>query len=293
MGGWNALGNPTAIPTPRRISPEAAAALSSTVARYFVARTDGSGHGLTSGCGISSPARRSMRGGGRSRYDDTGSLIENASNRYSFNNEEALAIPMAFRIRVARRATELASERRRHRPQSDVDAAHLCAARHRLARRRPHPRRPAKIERVVCGKDPRTLYRARIVLAGLSISLPCSCCRCSRRERAGEARQLGPVNTMIELPAYAGKQAMPMMAPDVRYAFCRFDLSNGPVRLSATIADDLWLIGFTHDGGDEFLCGGRRRFGRPTSSSSSPQPIRRSKKRASIRPESTDLKSWS
>ena len=33
-----------------------------------------------------------------------------------------------------------------------------------------------------------------------------------------------------------------MMAPDVRYAFCRFDLTNGPVRLSATIADDLWLI---------------------------------------------------
>ena len=51
---------------------------------------------------------------------------------------------------------------------------------------------------------------------------------------------LGPANTMIELPAAApGRQAMPMMAPDVRYAFCRFDLTNGPIRLSATIADDL------------------------------------------------------
>jgi uncharacterized membrane protein len=73
--------------------------------------------------------------------------------------------------------------------------------------------------------------------------------------RNAQARlaELGPVNTMIELPAAApGKQAMPMMAPDVRYAFCRFDLSNGPVRLSATIADDLWLIGLYSPEGDNF-----------------------------------------
>lgn len=64
---------------------------------------------------------------------------------------------------------------------------------------------------------------------------------------------LGPANTMIELPAAApGKQAMPMMAPDVRYAFCRFDLNNGPVRLRATIADDLWLIGLYTPEGDNF-----------------------------------------
>ena len=32
---------------------------------------------------------------------------------------------------------------------------------------------------------------------------------------------LGPANTMIELPPAApGRQVMPMMAPDVRYAFC-------------------------------------------------------------------------
>ena len=64
---------------------------------------------------------------------------------------------------------------------------------------------------------------------------------------------LGPANTMIELPAAApGRQAMPMMAPDVRYAFCRFDLTNGPIRLSATIADDLWLIGLYTAEGDNF-----------------------------------------
>ena len=61
---------------------------------------------------------------------------------------------------------------------------------------------------------------------------------------------LGPANTMIELPAATpGRQVMPMMASDVRYAFCRFDLANGPVRLSATIADELWIIAlYTQDG---------------------------------------------
>jgi uncharacterized membrane protein len=64
---------------------------------------------------------------------------------------------------------------------------------------------------------------------------------------------LGPANTMIELPAAApGRQAMPMMAPDVRYAFCRFDLANGPVRLNATVADELWLIGLYTPEGENF-----------------------------------------
>ncbi|HAH63914.1 MAG TPA: hypothetical protein DCL72_00210 [Rhizobiales bacterium] len=64
---------------------------------------------------------------------------------------------------------------------------------------------------------------------------------------------LGPVNTMIELPAAApGRQVMPMMAPDVRYAVCRFDLANGPIRLKATIPDDLWLIALYTPEGDNF-----------------------------------------
>lgn len=64
---------------------------------------------------------------------------------------------------------------------------------------------------------------------------------------------LGPANTMIELPAATpGRQVMPMMAPDVRYAFCRFDLANGPVRLNATIADELWLIALYTPEGENF-----------------------------------------
>lgn len=93
-----------------------------------------------------------------------------------------------------------------------------------------------------------------LVLAGLIhivavLTLP------SLAPRNAQARlaALGPANTIIVLPAAApGKQVMPMMAPDVRYAFCRFDLTNGPVRLSATIADDLWLFGLYTPEGDNF-----------------------------------------
>ena len=64
---------------------------------------------------------------------------------------------------------------------------------------------------------------------------------------------LGPANNMIELPAAApGRQIMPMMAPDVRYAFCRFDLANGPVRLKAAVPDDLWLVALYTPEGDNF-----------------------------------------
>jgi uncharacterized membrane protein len=93
-----------------------------------------------------------------------------------------------------------------------------------------------------------------LVLAGLIhivavLTLP----TLAPRNAQARLADLGPVNTMIKLPpATPGKQAMPMMAPDVRYAYCRFDLTNGPVRLSATIADDLWLISLYTPEGDNF-----------------------------------------
>jgi len=64
---------------------------------------------------------------------------------------------------------------------------------------------------------------------------------------------LGPANTMIELPAASpGRHVMPMMAPDVRYSFCRFDLASGPVRLKATVADELWLVALYTPDGENF-----------------------------------------
>ena len=64
---------------------------------------------------------------------------------------------------------------------------------------------------------------------------------------------LGPVNAVIQIPAAEpGQQAMPMMAPDVRYAFCRFDLASGPVRLTASVADELLLIALYTPEGENF-----------------------------------------
>lgn len=93
-----------------------------------------------------------------------------------------------------------------------------------------------------------------LVLAGLIhvvavLTLP----MLAPRDAQARLAALGPTNTMIQLPAPApGRQVMPMMAPDVRYAVCRYDLSKGPVRLRARIADGLWLIAFYTPLGENF-----------------------------------------
>ncbi len=64
---------------------------------------------------------------------------------------------------------------------------------------------------------------------------------------------LGPSNTMILLPSAApGREAMPMMGPDIRYAICRFDLKPGPVRLRAGVPNDLWMIALYTPESDNF-----------------------------------------
>ncbi|MEC9368568.1 MAG: DUF1254 domain-containing protein [Pseudomonadota bacterium] len=56
---------------------------------------------------------------------------------------------------------------------------------------------------------------------------------------------LTETNKMLVLPAATpAHQSLPLMAPDIRYAVCRFDLRNGPVRLSTAIEEDLWVIAF-------------------------------------------------
>lgn len=73
--------------------------------------------------------------------------------------------------------------------------------------------------------------------------------------RNAQARlaELGPANTMIGIPpASPGRQILPMMAPDIRYAFCRFDLTGGPVTLKAVAPDGHWLIGLYTPEGENF-----------------------------------------
>ena len=93
-----------------------------------------------------------------------------------------------------------------------------------------------------------------VVLAGLIhvvavLTLPVL----APRDAHARLAALGPANTLIQLPPLKpGQQIMPNMAPDVRYAMCLFDLTEGPVHLRANIPDELWLIAFYTPVGENF-----------------------------------------
>lgn len=54
-------------------------------------------------------------------------------------------------------------------------------------------------------------------------------------------------------PATPGNQMLPYMAPDVRYAVCRFDLSNGPVLVRSRFLDAAWSLALYTPLGDNFF----------------------------------------
>lgn len=52
-----------------------------------------------------------------------------------------------------------------------------------------------------------------------------------------------PVNTMRVLPAVRpGAQPLPFLAPDVRYAMCRYDLATGPLGITGRLLDATWSV---------------------------------------------------
>jgi len=52
-----------------------------------------------------------------------------------------------------------------------------------------------------------------------------------------------PVNTVQVLPPTSPElQLLPLMAPDVRYGLCRYDLTNGPMILRAPLLDRSWSV---------------------------------------------------
>lgn len=60
-------------------------------------------------------------------------------------------------------------------------------------------------------------------------------------------------NEVLVLPVAAPEhQSLPLMAPDVRYAVCRFDITEGPVRLNTPILEDFWMIAFYTAAGENF-----------------------------------------
>jgi uncharacterized membrane protein len=52
-----------------------------------------------------------------------------------------------------------------------------------------------------------------------------------------------PRNRMVVLPQQApGKQILPFLAPDMLYAMCRYDLSDGPVAVTASVLAAGWAL---------------------------------------------------
>jgi uncharacterized membrane protein len=69
-----------------------------------------------------------------------------------------------------------------------------------------------------------------------------------------------PVNSMVVLPLQApGRQILPFLPPDMLYAMCRFDLSRGPVAVSAAVPDAGWALSLhTPEGGNFYVLPGQR-----------------------------------
>lgn len=104
---WLSEGNPSADPYTRaHLARSGRLPLTSTVARYFVARTDDRGRGLSSGCEYAiMGSALNARWWSLAVYDEYGSLIANPSNRYSFNSEEAIRrADGTFRVNLSRQA---------------------------------------------------------------------------------------------------------------------------------------------------------------------------------------------
>jgi uncharacterized membrane protein len=69
-----------------------------------------------------------------------------------------------------------------------------------------------------------------------------------------------PVNTMTVLPLQApGRQILPFLPPDALYAMCRYDLSGGPLAVSATVPAAGWALSVhTPEGSNFYVLPGQR-----------------------------------
>jgi hypothetical protein len=101
---WISEGNPNADHyTKAHLASSGRLPLTSTTARYFLARTDSKGYDLTSDCEyLVEGSGINARWWSLALYDDRGSVIENPSERYSFNSDEAIRrSDGTFRISLA------------------------------------------------------------------------------------------------------------------------------------------------------------------------------------------------
>jgi uncharacterized membrane protein len=62
-----------------------------------------------------------------------------------------------------------------------------------------------------------------------------------------------PLNRMTLLPAPApGRQLLPYLPPDMIYAMCRYELTGGPVSVTAAVSGPGWVLSLHTPEGDNF-----------------------------------------
>jgi uncharacterized membrane protein len=68
-----------------------------------------------------------------------------------------------------------------------------------------------------------------------------------------ELRASLPLNKMVVLPPPApGRQILPYLPPDMMYAMCRYELTGGPISLTAAAAGPGWSLSLHTPHGDNF-----------------------------------------
>lgn len=66
-------------------------------------------------------------------------------------------------------------------------------------------------------------------------------------------RETLPLNKMTVMPALApGRQLLPFLPPDMLYAICRYELTGGPVAVSASLTSNGGLLSLHTPMGDNF-----------------------------------------
>ena len=62
-----------------------------------------------------------------------------------------------------------------------------------------------------------------------------------------------PLNKMVVLaPPAPGRQILPYLPPDMLYAMCRYELTGGPIALTAAVAGPGWSLSLHTPQGDNF-----------------------------------------
>jgi len=73
------------------------------------------------------------------------------------------------------------------------------------------------------------------------------------KRRIGDFEAFGPVNQIFQIPNITPKSTtLAHASPDISYAFCRFDLTNQPIIITAKIPDSYWSISMYSEKSDNF-----------------------------------------